>query len=424
MVSSLQRLQTGGQSVNNRAYAVNESGVNERTAEGIPVKRLLRRLTAGGKKRRGRNMAYAAGCSLALLTLLNLSPPASAQRRPPVDQYRTIDGTNNNPAHPSWGSAGIQLLRVVDSSYEDGISSPSQASGPNCRTLSNILCQQNGAIVNWKRATDFLWQWGQFLDHDIDLTESNTSEPFFITVPSGDPWFDPLDTGTLQMPFFRSMSDIFTGTDPSNPRQQLNGITAFIDACNVYGSDPQRAAALRTNDGTGRLKVSDGDFLPYNIDGLPNGHYRGYKRSVNPGIANVFSTAAYRLGHSMLNESLLRLNAAGEPDSWGHLRLADAFFAPERPTPPPGNGPEFFLAGDVRANEQVALTAMHTLFVREHNRLADQIRAQNGKAPYLSREEIYDWARAFVGAEMQVITYREFSAGTAGSPCATPLPRI
>ena len=318
MVSSLQRLQTGGQSVNNRAYAVNESGVNERTAEGIPVKRLLRRLTAGGKKRRGRNMAYAAGCSLALLTLLNLSPPASAQRRPPVDQYRTIDGTNNNPAHPSWGSAGIQLLRVVDSSYEDGISSPSQASGPNCRTLSNILCQQNGAIVNWKRATDFLWQWGQFLDHDIDLTESNTSEPFFITVPSGDPWFDPLDTGTLQMPFFRSMSDIFTGTDPSNPRQQLNGITAFIDASNVYGSDPQRAAALRTNDGTGRLKVSDGDFLPYNIDGLPNA---------------------------------------------------------------PGNGPEFFLAGDVRANEQVALTAMHTLFVREHNRLADQIRAQNGLDP-------------------------------------------
>ena len=167
--------------------------------------------------------------------------------------------------------------------------------------------------MNWKRATDFLWQWGQFLDHDIDLTESNTSEPFFITVPSGDPWFDPLDTGTLQMPFFRSMSDIFTGTDPSNPRQQLNGITAFIDASNVYGSDPQRAAALRTNDGTGRLKVSDGDFLPYNIDGLPNA---------------------------------------------------------------PGNGPEFFLAGDVRANEQVALTAMHTLFVREHNRLADQIRAQ------------------------------------------------
>ncbi len=51
---------------------------------------------------------------------------------------------------------------------------------------------------------------------------------------------------------------------------------------------------------------------------------------MNPGIANVFSTAAYRLGHSMLNESLLRLNAAGEPDSWGHLRLADAFFAPER----------------------------------------------------------------------------------------------
>jgi hypothetical protein len=59
----------------------------------------------------------------------------------------------------------------------------------------------------------------------------------------------------------------------------------------------------------------------------------------------------------------------------------------------------------VRANEQVGLTALHTLFMREHNRLCVKIKKDH---PDLSGEEIYQRARAYVGALMQVITYREF----------------
>ena len=44
----------------------------------------------------------------------------------------------------------------------------------------------------------------------------------------------------------------------------------------------------------------------------------------------------------------------------------------------------------MRANEQAGLTAMHTLFMREHNRLADKIAAIN---PLFSGEEIYQQAR-------------------------------
>ena len=82
-----------------------------------------------------------------------------------------------------------------------------------------------------------------------------------------------------------------------------------------------------------------------------------------------------------------------------------------------GDSPSLFLAGDVRANEQLSLTAMHTLFVREHNRLADQISAQN---PGLSGDEIYERARRIVGAQMQVITYREYLPALMGPNALAP----
>ena len=64
-----------------------------------------------------------------------------------------------------------------------------------------------------------------------------------------------------------------------------------------------------------------------------------------------------------------------------------------------------FVAGDERANEQIGLIAMHTLFVREHNRLADILASHN---PSLSGDEIYQLARKIVGAQVQAITFNEF----------------
>ena len=49
-------------------------------------------------------------------------------------------------------------------------------------------------------------------------------------------------------------------------------------------------------------------------------------------------------------------------------------------------GARLFLAGDVRANEQADLTVVHTLFVREHNRLADRI---HDLYPGLNDEQVY-----------------------------------
>ena len=211
-------------------------------------------------------------------------------------EFRTFDGTDNNAANSFWGSADIELLRLTDPGYGDGMEYPAGANRPSAREISNAVAVQNGSILNSVRASDFVWQWGQFLDHDISLTAVGyPPEPYHIPVPAGDPFFDPFGTGTEIIPLSRS----FYRIDGAGIRQQVNEITAYIDASNVHGSDIDRARELRTLDGTGQLKTSHHELLPFNVNGFPNA-----------------------------------------PDS---------------------NDPSFFLAGDFRANEQVALTAMHTL---------------------------------------------------------------
>jgi len=287
-----------------------------------------------------------------------LSPGANQADAPPPGptqfprDVRTIEGSFNNRVDPQRGAAGIGFLRTLQDRYGDGTDAPSGADRPNVRDISNAVCAQDGvSITNTLGLSDYMWQWGQFLDHDITETPiADPSEAFDIQIPHGDAWFDPFSTGTVTMPMDRSAYVYANGA-----RQQINNITAYIDASNVYGSEEDRTHELRTNDGTGRLKTSEGDLLPFNVNGFDN--------------------------------------AGSSTD------------------------PSLFLGGDIRANEQVGLTAMHTLFVREHNRQAARIASQN---PQLSGDEIFEHARAFVAAEMQAITYNEFLPKLLGPDAIPP----
>lgn len=60
------------------------------------------------------------------------------------------------------------------------------------------------------------------------------------------------------------------------------------------------------------------------------------------------------------------------------------------------------LAGDVRANIHPHLATMHTLWAREHNRLAEELSEMN---PHWDDETVFQEARRIVIAEMQHITY-------------------
>ena len=64
-----------------------------------------------------------------------------------------------------------------------------------------------------------------------------------------------------------------------------------------------------------------------------------------------------------------------------------------------------FLAGDIRANDQQGLTAFHTLFMREHNRIAKALRKLN---QHWDGEQIYQETRKIVGAVVQKIVYEDY----------------
>ncbi len=275
-----------------------------------------------------------------------------------AQEYRTYDGTGNNLTHPAWGSSNTPLVRLLSTDYGDGFGSLSGASRRGGREISNLVCAQAEPTFSRRVMTNMVMQWGQWMDHDLDFRKRHIPTQFVnIPVPMGDPFFDPTGTGTAQILFNRSRIVPGTGTGPGNPRQQINVLSSFIDCNTVYGSNPIRAGLLRSFV-DGKMLVSAGDLLPWNY-----------------------------------------------PEE-------------EMDFPPQGMAlSSLFLAGDDRANEQTGLAAMHTLWVREHNRLCDELRAAH---PGWDDQKLYQEARDIVITLNQVITYREFLPALLGPGAIAP----
>ena len=159
-----------------------------------------------------------------------------------AQEFRTIDGVGNNETNPSWGSAGGPLFDNVPNAFEDGYSAPARSQVMNPREISNILFEQDDVIFDHSGLSDFIWAFGQFLDHDITLVHNHPedewlTEGFPIVVPDNDAYMTP---GKI-IPLMRSKEVDGTGTEPGNPRKYINDITAYIDGSSVYGSDENRA---------------------------------------------------------------------------------------------------------------------------------------------------------------------------------------
>jgi peroxidase len=284
---------------------------------------------------------------------------------------RTITGFGNNIVHPTWGESGTDLLRVSPVAYADGISSPSTPNTLGPREISNNLSNQSNPIFsfadnlggpNAQRLSDYSYAWGQFIDHDMDLSKDNSGQAFDIpedpTRQSGPKATrDPMGVE----PFTRSQFDPTTGTSTSNPRQQVNAVTSYMDLSQVYGSTDFIADALRTHSG-GHLKTSPGNLLPYN------------------------NLSYFTQGQ------LDALNMANDAQQVPSANL--------------------FAAGDRRANENIELTSLQTLFMRNHNRLANQLHDLH---PSWTDDQLYQEARKLNIAEMEIINYTGYLPSILGA---------
>lgn len=312
------------------------------------------------------------------------------------DSPRPVDG-GTGP-----GRAGAVQPRLAPASYTDGGATLAGADRPNPRLISNVVFNQldaNGDHIDMpseEGLSSLVWVWGQFLDHDLDLTGSSAaSGTATIVPPAGDPHYP---AGAV-IPFNRSDFIAGTGTSQANPRQYANDITSFIDGSNMYGSSAAVAAGVRdgakllvTAEGTIPLGVNDpvfgnsaitgdirsnenvalfamhalfarehnrlvdelaaadptlttaelfqgararveaimqaityNDFLPKLIGEDAIADYTGFKSNVNPAILLEFSTAIYRLGHTLLSPTIERMNEDGTTHAQGNISLRDAF---------------------------------------------------------------------------------------------------
>lgn len=267
-----------------------------------------------------------------------------------AQEFQSYDGANNNKFNPTVGSNGATLLRVTDIAYADGISSMAGQNRMNPRQISNIIFDQSESIIDDHNLSDFTWVFGQFIDHDITLVENSFLEDASITVGAGDEFF--AENSKIHM--LRSVAADGTGTSIDNPREHTNLVTAFIDGSAIYGSDELRAQWLRSNV-DGKLKVSKDNLMPWNT------------------MSNEFNSQKDVDAPEMADDTRSRT--------------------------------KLFVAGDVRANENPLLASFHTVFVREHNRLCDELKLEN---PNMSDEELYQTARRHISAYLQNITYNEW----------------
>lgn len=284
-------------------------------------------------------------------------------------KFRSFDGTCNNFQEPNYGRAATPFQRILAPDYSGGslqLPRKSVTAGfdlPSARALSTVMTTSD----NNNRITDtihtvLVMQMGQFIDHDVthtpnhakgDCCNSDGSFPTRYDAATCYPIDIPIDDAfwigkKTCMNFARSLAAPNLKCSLES-RQQMNQITHWLDASNIYGSSKNDANKLRQRFG-GQMKVT---------------RQIGSRLGVLPSCASEVS---------------------GTVSACKGCKSC-------------------FYAGDARANEQLNLIVMHTVWLREHNRIARFMQKLN---PHWNDERIFQETRRIVIAEYQHVIFKEW----------------
>jgi hypothetical protein len=300
--------------------------------------------------------------------------------------YRSIDGSGNNLSNPGINATGADFSRIGTAHFSDRVWSL-RTDLPNTRTISNLVVAGSGEVPNAEGLSGMMYAWGQFIDHDINLTLSDNVNHIDIPIPAG----DPILSGSISLT--RAVIDPQTGV-AGKPAVTTNNVTGWLDGSMVYGSDLATAASLRTADGhlltsagnnlpivdgafaAGDIRVQENpdltavqtllmrehnrqvdllkvahptwtgdqlydqaraivtaeiaritynEFLPHLLGANAIKPYQGYKPTADPRLTEEFAGAAFRFGHSIVSANLERTDEQGA-EVGEALSLKDAFF--------------------------------------------------------------------------------------------------
>ncbi|XP_072291924.1 thyroid peroxidase [Eucyclogobius newberryi] len=305
------------------------------------------------------------------------------------ERYRSITGDCNNRKYPRWGAANVPYSRWLPPEYEDVWGAPRgwdpdhsyhNNSLPPVRLVSQeVLSTQNNNISLDSTLSHLLVEWGQWIDHDVVLTPQSLSTSAFKTgadcsrscsrdtpcFPIQIPLSDPRSGIQSCMPFFRSAPSCAESVLPHRHREQLNAITSFVDASMVYGSSSGLASALRNQSSPLGSMALNSQCWDEDLAYMP-----------------------------FLPQMQTHLDPCGPRNSSTPPRSA-----------PLGNNTSCFQAGDSRANEHLGMVVLHTVFLREHNRLVKELHLLN---PQWSPDTLYLEARKVMGAIHQILTWEHY----------------
>ncbi|GBM46377.1 Peroxidase [Araneus ventricosus] len=271
----------------------------------------------------------------------------------PTYRYRHFDGKCNNLAIGKLGMSRSCYLRFTQPSY-DGYGGVRKAmlGGPlpEPRSISLGIFEDKKKL---DRKVTFLFViFGQLIAHDLSRALKPIKTKCCEPENSNNPECMPIKLSPDD-PFYSKYDKTcmeFQRTEECSyckpaSRAQTNGATAAMDASFLYGEDEEKAKKLRAFDGTGELKYDPHGYLP--ISGKDN----------------------------------------------------EDEFCRE------GQESKCFLNGDPRVNQHASLTGFTTVWLREHNRVAESLRQIN---PGWEEEQIFQESRRIVIAEFQCIAYQYF----------------